>query len=160
MIATDLDRVVNLTTKNLERNLSDNVDNYEVTTLDVTSLEDGERFRDVDVVIGADVIYDFDVTDGIVNTLKKLACLKPFKPKTFLFSVEKRFIFCVESLDTVAPAFDYFVTLLEDLKSDLFLSAGIVLSIDLLTLASINQTFCYERSKDLTVVEIKSFYES
>ena len=37
-------------TKNLERNLSDNVDNCEVTTLDVTSLEDGERFRDVDVV--------------------------------------------------------------------------------------------------------------
>lgn len=157
MIATDLDHALSLTTKNLVRNLNGDVDNFEVMSLDVTNFQDANKFSDVDVIIGADVIYDFDVTDGIVNVVKKVACLQPFKPKTFLFSVEKRFIFSVESLDTVAPAFDYFVTLLEDLKSDLSVKHNIALSVDYLTLSSINQAFCYERSKDLSVIELKTY---
>lgn len=148
--------MTSLLTKNLKRNLSDNVDNYEVSTLDVTDFKVSDQFSNVDVIIGADVIYDFEITDGIINTIKMLICQKPFKPKKIWFSVEKRFIFSVDSLDTMAPAFDYFVTLLEDLRSDLFVNDNIVLSIDFLTLSTIKQSFCYERSKELAMIEFVS----
>ncbi len=127
MKATDLPIAIPLLVKNCENNLSDFVNNLEVSTLDVTSPPD---FADpVDVVIGADIIYDYPITDGIIDTLKKLIRGNSTKSITILFSVEKRYIFTIKTLDTVAPAFDYFETKLEDLKSDLLDNLNIGLDI-------------------------------
>jgi predicted nicotinamide N-methyase len=158
VFATDLPFILPLLKINLDKNVSNSVGIFDISTLDVTSppnFEDVEM-GDVDVVIGTDVVYDYEITDGLVDTIKKLICRKPFKEKKFLFSVEKRYIFSVDSLDTVAPAFDYFETRLEDLKSDLLLNDNVILEIDYIPISQIFQSFCYERSKDLTLLKLVS----
>ena len=127
VVATDIPLSIPLLVKNCENNLSAFADNLEVSTYDVTSPPD---FTDpIDIIIGADIIYDYTITDGIIDSVKKLICQNSSKCVTILFSVEKRYIFTVETLDTVAPAFDYFETQLEDLKSDLLENQNISLDI-------------------------------
>ena len=155
IVATDLDILMKTIQNNFARNLSYEVD-ISSAVLDLKAFNDDQFNNVVDSVIGADVIYDFDLTDGIIETVKKVICCRPFKPKIFLFSVEKRFIFSLDVIDTVAPAFDYFVTLLEHLKSDLISSEGVILSIDFVPLDLVKQSFCYERTKDLKILKVVS----
>ena len=128
-----------------------------MSTFDVTSPKKSvDNFESVDLVLGADLVYDFELTDGIVETLKMLLIVqqKEAEKKTILLTLEKRYIFTVKNLDTVAPAFDYFVTQLEDLKSDLLLNWNLILNIDPVPLHQIRQSFCYERTKDLTLLKL------
>jgi len=127
VIATDIPLSIPLLVKNCEKNLANFANNLEVSKFDVTSPPDLDT--PIDVIIGTDIIYDYTITDGIIDSLKKLICRNSPKCITILFSVEKRYIFTVETLDTVAPAFDYFETQLEDLKSDLFENQNIALNI-------------------------------
>ena len=155
--ATDLQLALPLLTKNIEKNLPSHlVDKVKASTFDVTSPKKSvDNFESVDLVLGADLIYDFELTDGIVETLKMLLVqLKESEKKTILFTLEKRYIFTVKNLDTVAPAFDYFVTQLEDLKSDLLLNWNLILNIEPVPLHQICQSFCYERTKDLTLLKL------
>ena len=155
--ATDLELALPLLIKNVEKNLSSHlVEKVKVSTFDVTSPKKSvDNYESVDLVVGADLVYDFELTDGIVETLKMLIVQqKEVEKKTILFTLEKRYIFTVKNLDTVAPAFDYFVTQLEDLKSDLLLNWKLILNIEPVPLHQICQSFCYERTKDLTLLKL------
>jgi hypothetical protein len=44
--------------------------------------------------------------------------------------------------------------MLEDAKADLMVKHGIDLLVDTVPLSSVAQSFCYERSKDLTLLKL------
>ncbi|XP_033209989.1 methyltransferase-like protein 22 isoform X2 [Belonocnema kinseyi] len=64
-------------------------------------------FKTVDIILAADVIYDDSITEGFVKTLGKL--LDP-KPSTIAYvALEKRFVFTISDLDSVAPMYEEFL---------------------------------------------------
>jgi predicted nicotinamide N-methyase len=104
VVASDLAAVLPLLKKNVSANVSERVAAaIDVATVDVTKFDAADIDARVDVVVGADVIYDYDITDGIVDAIVKLAARTPFKPLTLLFSVEKRYIFSTKNMDTEVP---------------------------------------------------------
>uniref|UniRef100_W8C3Z1 Methyltransferase-like protein 22 n=1 Tax=Ceratitis capitata TaxID=7213 RepID=W8C3Z1_CERCA len=64
-----------------------------------------------DVVVAADVIYDDDLTNAFIRVIDvffqrgKLSG----KQKTVYIALEKRYVFTLSDLDTVAPMFEYFL---------------------------------------------------
>lgn len=58
------------------------------------------------------VVYDNNITDKFVNTLRKLLSLCP-KSAVYI-ALEKRFVFTIEDCETCAPCYEYF---LERLKN-------------------------------------------
>ena len=83
--ATDLQIALPLLNKNVEKNLSRHlVENVvKVSTFDVRSPSNFVgNFEGVDVVVGADIVYDFELTDGIVQTLKELIVQCRIKHRT------------------------------------------------------------------------------
>lgn len=53
------------------------------------------------------VIYDIDITKGFVNTLKKL--LGDDSSRTAYIALEKRYVFTINDLDSVAPMYEEFL---------------------------------------------------
>ena len=92
--------------------------------------------------------------------------------KTFLFTVEKRYIFTLNDLDIRAQAFEYFIEHLREAltametddekkcsnfkrKSELRTSLTVRESHHLFSEEKLQQHFCYERTKDMTLVQIE-----
>ena len=144
-IATDIDFVV---TEILEENVKNNESQVITETLDVNQFD--EKFAQAGIVIGADIVYDNDLTDGIFGFMEKFMS-KSGKDatKSFYFTIDKRYLFTIDALDTIAPAYEYFMAKLEEFRESNF-----QVKIEEYTPEEIHQAFCYERSKDLILISI------
>ena len=114
----------------------------------------------VDLIVGADVVYDDTLTQALVCFFRNFAEVrkKGGVDKSFdvLLSFEKRWNFTLDSLSVTAPAFDYFMTSLAELKdaSDKLFDFECTFIDDKDTKGPIPQYFCYERSADLQILHI------
>ncbi|XP_032520836.2 methyltransferase-like protein 22 isoform X1 [Danaus plexippus] len=91
---------------------------FKVMPLDFTNTDwDGSllnEIRKTDIFIAADVIYDDDVTAAFVSTIEKILNIEP--PKTIYIVLEKRYVFTIEHMDSVAPCYETFLSLLDKIK--------------------------------------------
>ena len=147
--ATDLPELVDLLKDNLDSNNSKNI---EVFPLDLKDTKDNAAFEEIDIVIGADVIYDNDVTDGVINFLQMILHKTTKKSVEFIFTIDKRYIFTIDDMETVAPSYEYFIAKLTDLDPE----EAWNMNREEIPAEQIHQTFCYERSPDLCLILIKS----
>ena len=145
---TDLPELVDLLKENLHSNNSKNV---EVFPLDLKDFTKDTKFREIDIVIGADVIYDNDVTDGVINFLQWILHDSSRGNLEFIFTIDKRYIFTIDDMETVAPSYEYFMSQLTDLDQ----TGAWNIKIEEIPADQIHQTFCYERSPDLCLILIK-----
>lgn len=60
------------------------------------------------------MIYDDDVTAAFVSTIEKILNIEP--PKTIYIVLEKRYVFTIEHMDSVAPCYETFLSLLDKIK--------------------------------------------
>jgi len=68
------------------------------------------------------------------------------KAKKALVALEKRYVFTIADMDTVAPCFEYFYENLQLVLSDY--------RIEKVDTDPVPQYFCYERTKDLVLFRI------
>ena len=147
VIVTDLDFLHDTLKNNLKRNNSTayaqvlDLNNYEKTTI-------SSELPSVEIVIGADIIYDNNITDSLFNFMKTFQNSSK-RNKIFYFTIDKRYVFTLDDLDTVAPAYEYFMAKLEK-----FAENSQEISINESYPNEIRQAFCYERSKDLVLLSI------
>lgn len=105
-----------------------------------------EYFVNVETIIAGDIIYDNDVTEKFVKFLCHLKA-KVKKKVSVIVAMEKRYVFTVADLDTVAPAYDFFLEMLSTVKEDL--------SYEHIE-ANFPQYFCYERSTEMLLIKIET----
>lgn len=96
------------------------------------------------------VIYDDDLTAAFVSTVQKILNTQP--PKTLYMVLEKRYVFTIEHMDSVAPCYETFLTLLDKVKTE---NAHSTWNIKQLSL-DFPKYFTYDRVKDLVLWEISS----
>ena len=93
------------------------------------------------VFLGGDIIYDAGLTEAI------LALIKATRKATFIFGVEKRFVFAVKELDVVAVHYKRFVEGLAEF--------GDAIKYREIGPEQIEKSyFSYERNEDLVIVKI------
>jgi len=104
------------------------------------------KYRDLgsfDVIIAGDLIYDDDITDAFLEFISQTLTVD--HKVQFLVSLEKRYVFTVADLDTVAPAHDHFLNKLDTIDVTLkFLDT------------QFKQYFCYDRGDEMVLMKIKS----
>ena len=124
-----------------------------------------EELSGASLVYGGDVVYDDELSDAIVNLMKMLLINYPKIEKTprivewrrrFLFTVEKRFVFTIKDLRTVAHAYEHFFA---KMKEKFFDEGGRVsemydVEVDVMSGDKITQIFRYERSPEMVLVMI------
>lgn len=101
--------------------------------------------KQASIIIAADVIYDDDLTAAFVSTIQKILNTEP--PKTLYMVLEKRYVFTIEHLDSVAPCYETFLTLLDKVKTE---NAHSTWDIQQLPL-DFPKYFTYDRVKDLVL---------
>ncbi|BES90884.1 Putative methyltransferase [Nesidiocoris tenuis] len=69
-----------------------------------TSLE--QNVKQAEIILAADVIYDNELSEVFVRCLTKIFKIAP--KKTLYLALEKRYVFALEDLDTVAPCYEHF----------------------------------------------------
>lgn len=106
--------------------------------------------KQASIIIAADVIYDDDLTAAFVSTIQKILNTEP--PKTLYMVLEKRYVFTIEHLDSVAPCYETFLTLLDKVKTE---NAHSTWDIQQLPL-DFPKYFTYDRVKDLVLWKISS----
>ncbi|XP_012274371.1 methyltransferase-like protein 22 isoform X2 [Orussus abietinus] len=108
---TDVEEILKLIRRNFARNQS-----YVSSKVSVEGLnflcpnwprELQRKIDPVDIVLAADVIYDDDITEGFVGTLERL--FNSGFPKVAYVALEKRYVFTVADLDSVAPMYEEFL---------------------------------------------------
>ncbi|XP_045451105.1 methyltransferase-like protein 22 [Melitaea cinxia] len=155
IICTDIDvgGILELIKLNAKYNSKLIKSQFKVMPLDFTNIDWDRALLDeikrTDIIIAADVIYDDDVTAAFISTVQKLLKTKP--PKTLYMVLEKRYVFTIEHMDSVAPCYETFLTLLDKLKTDLTLEQ---LPLDF------PKYFTYDRVKDLVLWKITSKQKS
>ncbi|XP_038223460.1 methyltransferase-like protein 22 [Zerene cesonia] len=107
------------------------------------------EIQQTDIIIAADVIYDDDVTAAFVATIQKMLNTNP--PKTLYIVLEKRYVFTIEHMDSVAPCYETFLTLLDKVKTD----PRSNWTVEQLPL-NFPKYFMYERVKELVLWKICS----
>ncbi|XP_023949615.2 methyltransferase-like protein 22 [Bicyclus anynana] len=105
------------------------------------------EIKQTDIIIAADVIYDDDVTAAFISTIQKILGTNP--PKTIYIVLEKRYVFTIEHMDSVAPCYETFLSLLDQAKihSDW--------SVEQMS-TDFPKYFTYDRVKDLVLWKISS----
>eukprot|EP00092_Neocalanus_flemingeri_P106010 GFUD01135964.1.p1 GENE.GFUD01135964.1~~GFUD01135964.1.p1 ORF type:complete len:334 (+),score=87.93 GFUD01135964.1:328-1329(+) len=153
VLATDIENkeVLELMEKNVERNHNLLIGDVTVKALNFnTDVSKRDDLKNIEIVLAGDIIYDDDITEDfirfMVNLHNKVSC----DSLKFIVALEKRFVFTVADLDTVAPAHDFFISQLEQF-GDNFKTCKI--STNYINL-DFPQYFCYERSKDMVLLEI------
>ena len=109
-----------------------------------------------DIIIGADIIYDNDITDALIEFTEHILHHDLVKNKLFLFSIEKRYIFTIDDLDTIAPSYEYFMAKLDDLIKIPTFQSKWTFDLSEYSVCDLKQYFCYERSKDLIIISINA----
>ncbi|XP_066977527.1 methyltransferase-like protein 22 isoform X3 [Macrobrachium rosenbergii] len=154
---TDIDRgdILKLISRNLNRNAHLLSADTEVKEIDFTNHQTidvmGEHLKNVSVIIVADAIYDNRLTDSFLNTVLRLMSEPP--SKTLYLALEKRYVFTLEDMDSVAPCYEYLLTRLDWLCcQNLSLVEWNIKLLDPLS----EQYFTYERNKNLIIYEIQA----
>ncbi|XP_065339231.1 methyltransferase-like protein 22 [Cloeon dipterum] len=113
VISTDanIGKILPLIEANFNRNSDTLRSSFKVMEFDFFAQEWSTELKDAvsrtNVVIAADVIYDDDLTEAFVSTLKRIMSQPP--AKTVIMALEKRYVFTLEDLDSVAPCFEHFL---------------------------------------------------
>ncbi|XP_015178658.1 PREDICTED: methyltransferase-like protein 22 isoform X2 [Polistes dominula] len=113
IICTDINlgEILNLIKRNFIRNISYVKCKFHIEELNFLNLKWSqsleEKINVTDIIIAADVIYDDVITDGFVTTLDKI--LKKKDSKIAYIALEKRYVFTVANMDTVAPMYEEFL---------------------------------------------------
>ncbi|GFN81064.1 methyltransferase-like 22 [Plakobranchus ocellatus] len=77
--------------------------------------EDRHLLQKVNINLGAEVIYDEDLTDAFFKTIYNLLLFKP--SKDVLITLEKRMVFETGNLEVCSPAYEHFQENIADLVS-------------------------------------------
>lgn len=96
------------------------------------------------------VIYDNDITDCFVDTLRRIlnvSELNQSKDKEVYIALEKRYVFTLADLDTMAPCYEYFLQRINEERTTINWKLETV-NIDF------PQYFDYERSKELIIMKL------
>ncbi|XP_043465601.1 methyltransferase-like protein 22 isoform X2 [Leptopilina heterotoma] len=150
IICTDINEgeILKLIAKNFKNNkkyVRSKVDIKEMNFLDLNwSQQLCEDSKTVEIILAADVIYDDTITEGFVNTLEKL--FNANSTSVAYVALEKRFVFTLADLDSVAPMYEEFQRIItkknykwniEEIKLDF------------------PQYFRYDRLKQMILMKIK-----
>jgi len=149
-IATDINNcdILELIKSNCSQNKSLMKKGVEVHALDFEdNLEKMDFLDDVDVIVAGDIIYDNMITDKFIEFLEKYQ-RKKARATIVYIALEKRYVFTIAELDTVAPAYDYFE---EKLKGLCDKENGLSYSYES---TEFPQYFCYEKSKEMIIIKI------
>lgn len=125
-----------------------------VASLDLTTGSYQDLGQSFDYIIAGDIVYDDNITNAFVDFIGKTLSLresttKESKVPVFLVALEKRFVFTLADLDTVAPAYDHFLQRLQSLTD--------IDAVDITFLPTdFTQHFCYERGDHLVLMQIKN----
>merc|ERR1712098_440234 len=149
-IASDMNNcdILELIKSNCSQNKSLMKNGVEVRALDFgDNLEGLDFINDVDVIAAGDINYDNMITDKFIEFLQKYRKKKASSTVAYI-ALEKRYVFTIADLDTVAPAFDYFEEKLKELcDKDNRLSYSFEST-------DFPQYFCYEKSQELVIIKI------
>lgn len=96
------------------------------------------------------MIYDDDLTAAFVSTMQKILNTSP--SKTVYLALEKRYVFTIEHLDSVAPCYETFLALLDKVKTENVHTTWTVEQLPL----DFPKYFTYERVKELVLWKITS----
>lgn len=156
VICTDIDigGILSLIDLNSKYNSKFIQSEFKIMPLDFNDTnwnEELERTVDeTDIILAADVIYDDEVTSAFVKTMQKL--LKTKSTKQIYLAIEKRYVFTIEHLDTVAPCYENFMALLDEIKNDQGPVKWEVVDVPL----DFPKLFRYERVNELVLLKITS----
>ncbi|XP_065085563.1 methyltransferase-like protein 22 [Ochlerotatus camptorhynchus] len=109
------------------------------------------QLQDVEYVIAADVIYDDDITEAFVVTLENLLLELP-KLKGVYIALEKRYVFTVEDMDSVAPSYEHFLRVFYRRNNRFGITRWKLMQIPL----NFPRYFEYEKIKDLVLLKISN----
>ncbi|CAH1169992.1 unnamed protein product [Phaedon cochleariae] len=121
VICTDVDRgdILGLIRSNVKRNSNLCRHPVEVVELDFMTTDlppEVERhLSEISVVIAADTVYDDSITEGFVKTVQCLLSRPP--TRSVYIALEKRYVFTVADLESVAPCFEFFLECLGNLEN-------------------------------------------
>jgi len=154
VLATDINNkeILKLMQRNVERNR--HLLEGEVVVKALNFKDDlmivQEDLKNIEIVLAGDIIYDDDITEDFIEFMVNLHNIVKCDTLKFIVALEKRFVFTVADLDTVAPAHDFFMDQLEQFSNKYPLHKICTTKISL----DFTQYFCYERSKDMLMLEI------
>lgn len=116
------------------------------------------------------VIYDNDITDCFIKTLERLLNkndLNTSGDKEVYIALEKRYVFTLAELDTIAPCYEYFLQRVSDVQKsthwkleavDLnfpqYVEYYFIIENSSLTTVFFFRYFDYERSKELIIMKL------
>ena len=146
MLATDLrdQAVLSLIQRNVDRNSHLIKADLKVAALDFDDdLAEMADLKTVDYVLAGDVIYDDAITDRFVNFLLRLRDIS--RSVRVMVALEKRFVFTVAELETRAPAYEYLLARLGEVRDRVTVTEVPVVW---------QQYFCYERSEEMVMLEL------
>ncbi|KOB75633.1 Methyltransferase-like protein 22 [Operophtera brumata] len=155
VVCTDIDLggILDLIKLNAKYNANLIRSQFKVMPLDFTASWSPalmDEIKGVDVIIAADVIYDDDVTAAFVSTIQKILNTNP--PKTLYVVLEKRYVFTIEHMDSVAPCYETFLTLLDKVKTENINASWTVEQLPI----DFPKYFTYDRVKELVLWRITS----
>lgn len=101
------------------------------------------------IVLAADVVYDNSVTEGFLKTVTKIMSSSP---KTLYIALEKRYVFTIADLDTVAPCYEHLLQCMRDLRTRLPWSNWTMVQMDM----DFPQRLQYERVPQMVLWKITS----
>lgn len=96
------------------------------------------------------MIYDNDITDCFIKTLERIldpSGANPSKDKEVYVAMEKRYVFTMAELDTMAPCYEYFMQRFNEVRQTINWKLE---PID----TNFTHYFDYERSKELILMKI------
>ncbi|XP_052862733.1 methyltransferase-like protein 22 isoform X2 [Anopheles cruzii] len=159
VICTDIDigGLLDLIRSNIQRNahLSNphcrmNVEelNFKTSYQDFTR-EFKNQLQTINYVIAADVIYDDEITEAFVRTIVSLLLELP-KLKAIYIALEKRYVFTLEDMESVAPCYDYFLRYFEKRNNRFGVNRWKLINVCM----DFPRYFDYDKVKDLVLLKI------
>ena len=163
VVASDLEPFLDLAKKNLNVNGALLPRGRRVDVIPFDVIEDvanvPDALRSATLVYGADVVYDNDLSAAIATLMESVLIANPtLKRRRFLFSVEKRFVFTIKDLRTVAHNFDHFMSKLREklIDDDSRVRNVYDVEVEVMTGDKVVQRFCYERTPDVVLIMIEA----
>ncbi|XP_077291198.1 methyltransferase-like protein 22 isoform X4 [Arctopsyche grandis] len=155
VICTDVNigGILDLIKVNVKRNENMFKSNVVVTELDFTKEFSDSIKRElssVNLVFAADVIYDDRLTESFMKILEELLNTPP--TKSIIIALEKRYVFTVADLESVAPCYETFLSLLEKCNCRNLKHQWTIEQIPV----DFPQYFKYDRVKELVLWKITS----
>ncbi|KAL1129369.1 hypothetical protein AAG570_013896 [Ranatra chinensis] len=154
MVSTDVpaEGILELIDRNFKRNSGFVKSSYRVMPFDFFDQEWSEELcsivSETDIVLAADVVYDDSLTEAFVETLTKI--LSTEKKKTIFVALEKRYVFTVADLDTVAPCYEYFLECIRRVWNKPPMSQWGMKSLSI----NFARYFIYKRNSDIVLWQI------